>query len=116
MCRHWVAMAEEITIDEFRSVELKTAKVVECEKVEKSRSLLRIVVDLGEEKRQIVSSISDYYAPEEMLGKTLIVVTNLKKAKIMGLESEGMLLAAEKGEFLSLATMDRDAPSGLRIS
>lgn len=109
-------MVDEITIDDFGKIELKTAKVVECEKVEKSRSLLRIVVDTGDEKKQIVSSISDHYRPEELLGKTLIVVTNLKKAKFMGLDSEGMLLAAEKGEFLSLVTTDRESPPGMRIS
>ncbi len=109
-------MPGEITIDDFRNVELRTAKVVECEKVEKSRNLLRIVVDVGGERRQIVSSISGFYDPGDLLGRTLIVVTNLRKAKFMGLESEGMLLAAEDGEFLSLATMDKDTPGGLRIS
>ena len=109
-------MPDEITIDDFGKIELKTAKVIECEKVEKSRNLLRIVVDTGDEKRQIISSIADHYRPEALVGKTLIVVANLKKAKFMGLESEGMLLAAEKGDFLSLATMDRDSPPGMRIS
>lgn len=109
-------MAAEISIDDFRNIELRTGKVVECEKVEKSRSLLRIIVDIGDEKRQIVSSISNFYDPSDLLGRTLIVVTNLKKAKFMGLESQGMLLAAEDGSFLSLATMDKDTPAGLRIS
>ncbi len=109
-------MPEEISIDDFGKIELKTAKVIECEKVEKSRNLLRIVVDTGDGERQIISSISDYYKPEELLGKTLVIVANLKKAKFMGLESEGMLLAAEKGDFLSLVTLDRDSPPGMRIS
>lgn len=109
-------MPDEISIEDFGKLELKTAKVVECEKVEKSRNLLKIIVDTGGERRQIISSISDFYMPEELLGKTLIVLTNLKKAKFMGLESEGMLLAAEKDDFLTLVTTDKDSPSGMRIS
>jgi methionine--tRNA ligase beta chain len=107
---------DEISIDDFHRIELRTAKVVECQKVEKSRHLLKISVMSGEDRRQIVSSISDYYSPEEMLGKTIIVVWNLKKAKIMGLESQGMLLAVENDDFLSLLTTDRESPSGLRVS
>lgn len=109
-------MGEEIGIDDFRKIEFHTGKVVECERVPRSRSLLRIIVDLGEEKRQIISSISEFYSPEEMVGKTIVVVTNLKKATFMGLESQGMLLAVEKGDFLSLITTDRESPPGLRVS
>lgn len=116
ICTKLVPMVDEITIDDFGKIELKTAKVIECEKVEKSRRLLRIVVDTGDERRQIISSISDYYDPDELIGKTLIVVANLKKAKIMGLESEGMLLAAERDDFLTLVTTDRESPAGMRIS
>jgi len=109
-------MVDEISIDEFHKIDLRTARVVECEKVEKSRNLLRIIVEIGEVRKQIISSISNYYEPEEMIGKTIIVVNNLKKAKFMGLDSEAMLLSAEAGEFLSLLTTDRDMPSGIRIS
>ena len=107
---------EEISIDYFRKIDIRTAKVTECEKVQKSRHLLRIVVEASGEKRQIVSSISDYYSPEEMVGKTILVVWNLERATIMGLESHGMLLAVEKDDFLSLLTTDRESPSGLRVS
>lgn len=116
ICTNQVQMSEEISVDDFRQIELKTAKVTQCEKVEKSRNLLRIAVRIGEEERQIISSISDYYKPDELLGKTLVVVTNLKKVKFMGLESEGMLLAVEKDDFLSLVTTDRESDSGLRVS
>ncbi len=108
-------MAEEITIDEFRKIDLRTAKVIHCERVEKSRNLLKIVVKMGSEEKQIVSGISNFYEPEELIGKTLIVVANLKKARLMGLESQGMVLTAEDGDFLSVATTDRDSPSGLRL-
>jgi methionine--tRNA ligase beta chain len=107
---------DQISIDYFRKIDVRTAKVIECEKVQKSKHLLRIIVEAAGEKRQIVSSISDYYSPEEMIGKTILVVWNLEKATIMGLESQGMLLAVEKDDFLSLLTTDREAPSGLRVS
>ncbi|MFG1449985.1 MAG: methionine--tRNA ligase subunit beta [Thermoplasmataceae archaeon] len=107
---------EQISIDYFGKIDIRTARVIECEKVQKSRHLLRIVVEASGEKRQIVSSISDYYKPEEMVGKTILVVWNLEKATIMGLESQGMLLAVEKDDFLSLLTTDRESPSGLRVS
>ena len=109
-------MSEEITIDDVRKLDLRAVKVKHCEKVEKSRSLLRIVVDVDGTEKQIVSSISEYYEASELIGKTIVIVNNLKKAKFMGLESEGMLLAVEKDDFLSLLTTDRETPSGLRVS
>lgn len=109
-------VTDEISIDDFRKIEFRTGKVVECEKVPRSRSLLRLMVDLGEERRQIISSISEFYNPEDLLGRTIIVVANLKKAKFMGLESQGMLLAVERDNFLSLLTTDRESPPGLRVS
>lgn len=105
-----------IDIEDFKKISIRTGRVVECEKVEKSRSLLRIIVDLGDEKRQIVSSIYPSYKPEEMIGKTLIVLANLKKAKFMGLESEGMLLAVDDQDVLSLLTTDRPSSPGLKVS
>ncbi len=76
---------EEISIEEFHKLDIRVGRVVECEKVEKSRNLLKIIVDLGEEKKQIISSISNYYTPEEMMGKQLIILNNLEPAKFMGL-------------------------------
>lgn len=107
---------ELIDIDDFRKIQIRTGKVVECEKVEKSRSLLRIIVDLGDEKRQVISSIYPSYKPEDMLGKTLVVLSNLKKAKFMGLESQGMLLAVDDQGVLSLLTADRPVSPGLKVS
>ncbi len=95
---------------------MRTAKVIECEKVEKSRNLLRIIVQIGDDRKQVISSISDHYDPNEMIGKTIIVLNNLKKAKFMGLDSEAMLLSAESGDVLSLLTTDKEMPSGIRIS
>ena len=107
---------ELIDIGDFRKISIRTGRVLECEKVEKSRSLLRIIVDLGDEKRQIISSIYPSYKPDEMIGETLIVLANLKKAKFMGLESEGMLLAVDDQDVLSLLTTDRPSSPGLKVS
>jgi len=100
---------ELITIDDFMNIKLRTAIIVEAEKVKKSKKLLRLQVDLGKEKRQILAGISQQYQPEDLIGKTVVVVANLKPAKLMGLESQGMLLAAntEDGK-LSIATFESE--------
>jgi len=82
-----------ISIDDFRRVDLRVAKVIEAASVEGSKKLIRLVVDLGAEKRQIIAGLAEYYKPEELLGKYVVVVTNLQPKSMMGLESQGMLLA-----------------------
>ena len=101
-----------ITFDEFFNTQLKTAKVLEAEKVEGADKLLKLQVEIGEEKRQLVAGVAEYYTPEEMVGKTIVVVANLKPAKIRGVESQGMLLAAKTGKELKLVTVDGDIASG----
>ncbi len=85
----------EIAIDDFCKVDLRVAKIVECEPVEKSDKLLRLIVDTGEATRQIVSGIAKQYKPEDIIGKKIVLVSNLKPAKLRGVESRGMLLAAD---------------------
>ena len=97
-----------ITIDDFKKVDLRVAKVVHCQNVPKSEKLLRLQVEVGTEKRQIVAGIAQHYKPEELIGKSIVVVFNLQPAKLMGQESQGMLLAAS-GSNGSLAFI---APSG----
>ncbi|MGI5840072.1 MAG: methionine--tRNA ligase [bacterium] len=107
-----------ITIDDFKKMDLRVAKVLAVEKVAKADKLLRLTIAIGKEERQIVSGIAQFYEPEELVGKTIIVVANLKPAKIFGLESKGMLLAASDREDskLALATLDREMESGYRLS
>ena len=107
----------EITIDEFAKVEMKVGKVIACEKMSGSKKLLKSQVQIGGEVRQIISGIAKYYTPEEMTGKKVIVVTNLKPAKLNGEMSEGMILAAsdEKGG-LSLLTVDGEMEDGAGVS
>ncbi len=112
-----VPIKPQISIDDFRKVDLRVGKVVTCEKVEKSEKLLKLEVQIGEEKRQIVAGISKHYKPEELVGKNIIVVANLAPAKLMGLESNGMLLAAstDDGKLTILTTAsDIDAGSIVR--
>jgi len=82
-----------ITIDEFKRIELRVGKVESAERVEGTEKLLKLIVDLGNEKRQIIAGIAEYYSPAELKGKYVVVVSNLQPKRIRGLESQGMLLA-----------------------
>ncbi len=108
---------DRISIDDFAKVELKTAEVLEVEKVEGADKLLKLQIKIGEENRQIVAGIAEHYSPEELVGKKIVVVANLKPAVIRGVESNGMLLAVSTKDSVILVTPeDTDVPSGLRIS
>lgn len=108
-------VAEEITIDDFFKVELRVAEVLAAEPVKKADKLLKIQLDLGTEKRQVVSGIAKFYSPEELKGKKVICVTNLKPVKLRGELSQGMILAGEEDGKLSLATVDQNLPNGTKI-
>lgn len=101
-----------ITIDDFDKVKIVVGEVLASEKVEKSDKLLKNTVKIGDEVRTIVSGIAKYYTPEEMVGKKVLVVVNLKPIKLRGIESSGMILCAESGDQLKLATVEGDIPSG----
>ena len=108
-------MEELITIDDFFKIKLKVGKVIEAERVKGSEKLIKLIVDIGE-RRQIVAGIGKSYCPEELLGKSIIVVSNLKPAKLMGLESQGMLLAATSSDgTISILTVDREVTPGSGI-
>lgn len=94
----------EVTIDEFAKMDLRVAKVIAAEKVAKADKLLKLTVDLGDEQRIIVSGIAQHYTPEELVGKNVVMITNLKPAKIRGIESRGMVLAASCDGKLTLVT------------
>jgi methionyl-tRNA synthetase len=107
----------QITIDEFMKIQLKTAKVLTAERVPKSEKLLKLQVSLGEgtEPRQIVAGIGKRYKPESLIGKTIIIVANLKPAKLMGIESQGMVLAAGDSEVRGLATILEEVDPGTKV-
>jgi methionyl-tRNA synthetase len=89
---------QQIAIDDFIKIDLRVAKVLVAERIPKADKLLRLEVDLGYEKRQILSGIAQWYAPEDLIGRRIIIVANLAPRKMRGLESHGMLLAASHGE------------------
>lgn len=110
----------EITIEDFQKVEMKVGLVIEAERIEGTR-LLKLKIDLGSETRQIISGIAEYYKPEQLLNKKVIVLANLKPRVIRGYESQGMILAAgckedeERGVSPVLLTPDGDVPQGTKI-
>ena len=106
---------EFITIDDFDKVKLKTAKVLAAEKVEKADKLLKLTVEVGNEVRTVVSGIAKSYSPEDMVGKTVILITNLKPAKIRGIESNGMILATCDDGEINIITTDKEGKSGLEV-
>lgn len=106
------AAKEEISIDDFGKVELRVARVIAAEPVPKADKLLKLQLDLGSETRQVVSGIAKFYKPEEMVGRKVICVTNLKPVKLRGELSQGMILAASEGDSLTLATVAEDIPVG----
>jgi len=105
-----------LDISEFGRVEMRVGEVLEAEKVEGANKLLKLQVNLGQEKRQMVAGVAEFYTLEEITGKKIVVVTNLKPAKIRGVESNGMLLAATAKKILRLIVPDGDLPPGAKIS
>src|SRR5204863_6166851 len=110
-------LAPQITIDDFSKVDLRVATVVEAERVKGADKLLRLVVDLGFEKRQILAGIALAYQPEALIGRKVVIVANLQPRKLRGLESNGMIVAASFGEDGTpvLASFLEDVPVGARL-
>ena len=105
-----------IAIDDFMKVELRVAKVLEAEAVPKSKKLMKLKVDVGAEQRTIVAGIAEAYTPEQLVGRTIVIVANLKPAKLMGIESNGMVLAASpEGGLPNLVAVDPSLPPGARV-
>ena len=107
---------EKIGFEEFLKVDLRVATILEAERVEGTDKLMKLQIDLGEEKRQIVAGIAEAYRAEKLIGMQIAVVANLKPAKIRGVESNGMLMAAKVGGRAELVTFDRRVKPGTRLS
>lgn len=106
---------DEIAIDDFMKIDLRVAEVIQAEPIKKADKLLKLQLDLGYEKRQVVSGIAQYYKPEELVGRKVICITNLKPVKLRGELSQGMILAGSKDGSLSLATVDQTLPNGSKV-
>ncbi len=109
-----VTTMEQIGIEDFAKVELIAGKIVECEAVPKAKKLLKLTIFDGNKNRTVASGIALHYKPEELVGKTIILVSNLKPAKLCGIESQGMILAADCGEKIKVIFID-DVPAGSKI-
>ena len=110
------AVDTRISIDDFMKVELRTARVLTAEKVEKSKKLLKLTVDVGSEHRTLVAGIAEAYEPEALIGKTVVIVFNLKPAKLMGIESNGMVLAASpEGGKAIVVSFENPPEPGTRV-
>ncbi|PAE36749.1 methionine--tRNA ligase [Bacillus sp. 7884-1] len=106
---------DEIAIDDFMKIDLRVAEVIQAEPIKKADKLLKLQLDLGYEKRQVVSGIAQYYKPEDLVGRKVICITNLKPVKLRGEMSQGMILAGSKDGSLSLATVDQSLPNGSKV-
>ena len=105
-----------VNYDDFKKLDLRVAKVIAAEEPEGSEKILRLTIDLGEEERQILAGIKSTYSPSDLIGKEIIVIANLESKKIMGMESQGMLLAANTENGPILLVPDREVPPGSKIS
>ena len=105
-----------LSIDEFRRVDLRAGKILEAERVPKSSKLVRMIVDFGSERRQIVAGIGKKYAPEDLVGRICPFVTNLQPARLMGVESNGMIMAGHRGDDPVLLAFLEDVEPGSPIT
>ena len=108
-------ICDQVLIDDFMKIDLRTGKIIEAEKIKKSKKLLKLKVDIGSEIRQVVAGIAESYEPDHLLNRTIILVANLKPVKLMGIESQGMLLAANNNGQIVLAGFDLEPSKGIRV-
>ena len=106
---------ETVSFNDFMKLDLRTAKILEVENVEEKDKLFKLTIELGEEKRTLVAGLKEFYSAEELQGKTIIIVANLEPKKMAGILSQGMLLAAEHKDKVSLLTLDKELPPGSQI-
>jgi tRNA-binding protein len=107
---------EQVGIEDFLKLDIRVARVLSAERVEGSEKLLKLRVSLGDEERTLVAGIGKNYAPEELVGKKVVMLANLKPRKLFGIESQGMILAAGDGENLSVLLPEKDVKEGAKVS
>ena len=104
---------ERVEYDDFAKLDIRVAKVLSAEPF--GEKLFKMLLDVGEEKRTVLAGIRGHYSPEDLVGKAVVMIFKLKPRKILGVESQGMLLAADSGEVVSLLSPDREVPPGTRV-
>ena len=105
-----------VNFDDFKKLDLRIAKILKAEKIEGSNKLLKFQIDIGDEEKQLVAGLAGHYNPENLVGREIVVVVNLEPKKLMGVESQGMLLAASKDNDIVLLQPDREIEPGSKIS
>ncbi|MBI5478423.1 MAG: methionine--tRNA ligase subunit beta, partial [Deltaproteobacteria bacterium] len=108
-------LAPEISIEEFQRLDLRVGRVLAAARVPKADKLLKLTIDLGTETREVVAGIALHYSPEQVVGKQLIFLANLKPTKIRGILSSGMILAANDPKVLAVSALDREVPPGTKV-
>jgi len=106
---------EIVSFNDFIKLDLRTAKIIEVEEVPEKDKLFKLTIEVGKEIRTLVGGLKEFYSAEELQGKTIIIIANLEPKKMAGILSQGMLLAAESGEKVSLLTLDKELASGAEI-
>ena len=104
-----------VSYDDFAGLDIRVARVKDVERIPKSKKLYKLKIDIGEEERTIVAGIAEYYKENEIRGKRIVVLTNLEPKTVMGVKSQGMLLAAEDGEDVAVLVPDRDVKAGAKV-
>lgn len=105
-----------IGIEDFLKLDIRLAQIISAQRIEGSEKLIKLQVSLGEEERTLVAGIAQHYTPEELIGKKVLILANLKPRKLFGIESQGMILALSDGENLSLIVPDREVKVGSKVS
>ncbi|MCC6029205.1 MAG: methionine--tRNA ligase subunit beta [Candidatus Korarchaeum sp.] len=105
-----------VPFSDFKKLDIRIGEIIEADKIEGSRKLVRLVVDLGSERRQLVAGIAEFYEPKDLIGRQIVVVTNLERRKFMGVESQGMLLAAVVDGRPVLIEPEERVPPGTPVS
>lgn len=106
----------QVPFSDFKKLDIRIGEVIEAERIEGSRKLVKLIVDLGSERRQLVAGLAEHYEPEELIGKQIVVITNLERRKFMGVESQGMLLAAVVDGRPVLLKPEERVPPGTPVS
>ena len=110
-----VKKVSEVTFKDFQKLDIRIGKILDCKKIPGAKKLLKVSLDIGKETRETVAGMAEFFSPEELLGKTVVFLVNLEPKKLMGVESQGMILAADLGGKPFLLTVENDVPSGTKI-
>jgi len=110
-----VKKVSEVTFKDFQKLDIRIGKILDCEKIPGAKKLLKVSLDIGTETRETVAGMAEFFSPEELVGKTVVVLVNLEPKKLMGVESQGMILSADLDGKPFLLTVESDVPPGTKV-